>query len=146
MLPPDMPASYATPQDVENAFYDAIRRADLDAFMSVWAEDEEVLCILPSGPRITGYANIREAWRRIFAAGHKFEIRLSHPVILPGMLVTVHSLHETIIMMHDDEMQTAPILATNIYLRSTKGWRLMVHHASATLLEDDVWEAAKTLH
>ena len=144
-----MPAkqtTYASPQDVENTFYDAIQRADLEAFMSVWAEDEEVLCILPSGPRITGYANIREAWRRIFAAGHKFEIHLSHPVILPGMLVTVHSLHETIIVTENDEMQTAPILATNIYLRTARGWRMMVHHASATLVDDEVWEAARTLH
>ncbi len=136
---------YTTPQDAENAFYEAICRADLEAFMNVWAEDEEILCILPSGPRIAGYANVYEAWRRIFDNGRRFTITVSNRVTLPGMLVTVHSVHESITMTSGKEGQTAPILATNIFIRGAVGWRLLVHHASPTLVdsEDDV---AKTLH
>lgn len=136
---------YATPQDAENAFYDAIQRADLDAFMNVWAEDEEILCILPSGPRLSGYANVREAWRRIFDSGRRFAITVSNAVSLPGMLVTVRNVHESITLIGGKEGQAAPILATNIFIRSAVGWRLLVHHASPTLAETET-EVAKTLH
>ena len=30
---------FATPQDAAAAFYDALERADLDAMMAIWAED-----------------------------------------------------------------------------------------------------------
>ncbi len=136
---------YATPQDAENAFYEAIQRADLEAFMNVWAEDEEILCILPSGPRLTGYANVREAWRRIFDSGRRFTIATSNPVTLPGMLVTVRNVHESITLTGGKEGQTAPILATNIFIRSAVGWRLLVHHASPTQAQTET-EVAKTLH
>jgi hypothetical protein len=45
---------FATPEDVETAFYEAIARADLVALMSVWADDEEIVCIHPTGQRLTG--------------------------------------------------------------------------------------------
>jgi hypothetical protein len=44
---------FATPEDVETAFYEAIARADLGALMSVWADDEEIVCIHPTGQRLT---------------------------------------------------------------------------------------------
>ena len=37
-------------EDVENAFYDAIARADLESLMALWAEDEEIVCIHPGAP------------------------------------------------------------------------------------------------
>jgi ketosteroid isomerase-like protein len=49
-----MIAVFATPEDVETAFYEAIARADLAALMSVWADDEEIVCIHPTGQRLTG--------------------------------------------------------------------------------------------
>jgi ketosteroid isomerase-like protein len=45
---------FATPEDVETAFYEAIARADLVALMSVWADDEEIVCIHPTGQRLSG--------------------------------------------------------------------------------------------
>ena len=45
---------FATPEDVEASFYEAIARADLAALMSVWADDEEIVCIHPTGQRLTG--------------------------------------------------------------------------------------------
>lgn len=140
---------YTTPQDTENAFYEAIRRADLDAFMSVWAEDEEVICILPNGPRFSGYTNIREAWRRIFNSGHRFSIEVSQRLVMPSMLVTVHNVMEIICMFEgaheNDKGKVTPILATNVYVRSAAGWRLLVHHASLTAPTQDS-ESNQTLH
>ena len=35
--------------EVEAAFYDALHRADLEALMALWADDEEIVCIHPGG-------------------------------------------------------------------------------------------------
>ena len=50
---------FATPQDCEAAFYEALERSDLEAMMLVWSEDEEVLCVHPGGARVTGLAPLR---------------------------------------------------------------------------------------
>ncbi|MDD5177030.1 MAG: nuclear transport factor 2 family protein [Sterolibacterium sp.] len=136
---------FSTPQDAEAAFYDAIERADLDALMAVWAEDEEIVCIQPGGPRMTGYANVREVWRRIFETGQRFVISMSQPVVLQGMLVTVHSLCEQVSLRGGSAEQTAPLVATNVYVRGAHGWRLLVHHASPAPPEA-ASENPKTLH
>ena len=39
-------------QDAENAFYEALERCDLDGMMAVWAEDEDIVCIHPTGARL----------------------------------------------------------------------------------------------
>ena len=48
------PASHATPEDLEQAFYDALNNGDADLLIQAWAEDEEVLCVHPTGVRLTG--------------------------------------------------------------------------------------------
>ena len=45
--------------EVEAAFYDALNRADLEALMALWADDEEIVCIHPGGARLIGHAAIR---------------------------------------------------------------------------------------
>ena len=62
---------YTTPQQAEAAFYEALERADLEAMMAVWAEDEEIICIHPGGARLAGYAAVREGWREVIAGGRK---------------------------------------------------------------------------
>src|SRR2546428_3410803 len=56
-------------QDAENAFYEALERCDLVGMMAVWAEDEDIVCIHPTGPPLTGQDEVRRGWARIFAGG-----------------------------------------------------------------------------
>ena len=53
-MPPRTRKLFPTPDDAESAFYDAFERADLAAMMVVWAEDDDVVCVHPPGPRLTG--------------------------------------------------------------------------------------------
>jgi ketosteroid isomerase-like protein len=140
---PDKPI-FPTPQDAEAAFYDAIERADLEAVMSVWAEDEDIVCIHPGGPRLTGYAAIREAWRRIFEGGPRLKVRLSGATSVQTPFTTVHTVIQHV-SVRDDESKRAPVIATNIFARGTLGWRLVLHHASAAPPES-INEIPKVLH
>ena len=140
---PDKPI-FPTPQDAEAAFYDAIEQGNLDQLMQVWAEDEEIVCVHPGGPRLTGYAAIRDTWRRIFEGGVKFRIRLSDGTAVQTPFSAVHTVIEHV-SVRDDASLRAPVVATNVFFRGALGWRLVLHHASPVPPET-VAEAPKTLH
>ena len=127
-------ASFPTAQDAETAFYEALERADLEAMMAVWADDEEIVCVHPGGPRLSGHEQVRESWRKIFAGGGT-RIRVTQQVAMQAMMVAVHSVHESAAgeasaSNAPGQRAAATVVATNIYLRTAAGWRMLVHHAS----------------
>jgi len=122
---------FPTAQDAENAFYEALERCDLEGMMAVWAEDEEIVCVHPAGQRLCGQDQVRESWARLFAAGPRARVAVSQQVAISAMMLAVHSVHENF-AVEGDPRPTVPILATNVYLRTTAGWRMIVHHASPT--------------
>ncbi|HEX5127235.1 MAG TPA: nuclear transport factor 2 family protein [Rhodocyclaceae bacterium] len=121
---------FATPDDAERAFYEALARSDLDTMMAVWAEDEEVVCVHPGGSRFSGLTAIREVWRQLFASGVKLRIRTSHPVKTHAMLIAVHCVLEHVSIEGEDTI-APPMIATNVYSRGAHGWQMIVHHTSA---------------
>lgn len=138
---------FTTPQEAEAAFYEAFEKADLEAMMSVWADDEDIVCVHPGGPRLSGTEQVRESWRRIFASGQALKFRLREPQAVNGMTIVVHTVYEHITVGGEARMR-APVVATNIYLRSENGWRLIVHHASPAPAapENEGKRPPKTLH
>ena len=120
-------AVFPTAQDAENAFYEALERCDLDGMMAVWAEDEEIICVHPGGPRLTGPEQVRESWAKIFAGGPRARLHVSHQVAISAMMLAVHSVHENFGVQ---DAPAVPVVATNVYLRTAAGWRMIVHHAS----------------
>ncbi|MSQ71854.1 MAG: DUF4440 domain-containing protein [Betaproteobacteria bacterium] len=121
--------TFPTPQDAESAFYEALESSNLEAMMEVWAEDEEVICVHPGGPRLAGLEQVRESWARMFGSGQRMRIHLSHQVVIPGMMLAVHSVHENI-QLPGESRPRPPAIATNVYLRIGNGWRMIAHHAS----------------
>ena len=120
---------FPTAQDAENAFYQALERCDLDGMMAVWAEDEDIFCIHPTGARLTGQDEVRSSWAKIFAGGAGARVQISDQVAVSGMMIAVHSVHENF-TVEGDPRPRAPVIATNVYLRTPAGWRMIVHHAS----------------
>ena len=122
---------FPTAQDAESAFYEALERCDLEGMMAVWAEDEEIICVHPGGARLAGQDQVRESWAKIFSAGPRARVSIEQQVAISGMMLAVHSVFERFtIPQAAAEAQPAPIVATNVYLRTPAGWRMIVHHAS----------------
>lgn len=124
-------AVFTSPQEVEDAFYEAFARADLEAMMLVWSEDEEVICIHPGAPRVVGLAAVRDSWRQLFANGGRMQISVSNEVVSSGTMMAIHSVLEHIQVEGDNEFHS-PIVATNVFMRGPMGWRMVAHHASPT--------------
>ena len=51
-----------TPDEVEQAFYEAMQHAHIDQLMACWAEEDEIVCVHPGGPRLVGPCRIRSAF------------------------------------------------------------------------------------
>ena len=120
---------FPTAQDAENAFYEALERGDLEGMMAVWSEDEDIVCVHPTGPRLSGQDQVRESWAKIFAGGSGPRVHITQQVAVSGMMIAVHSLHENF-TVEGEARAHAPVVATNVYLRTAAGWRMIVHHAS----------------
>ncbi|MEK6244160.1 MAG: nuclear transport factor 2 family protein [Pseudomonadota bacterium] len=120
---------FPTAQDAQNAFYEALERSDLEAMMAVWSEDEEIVCVHPAGQRLAGQAQVREVWRQMFAGGPNMRLRITQQVVIAGVMIEVHSVHENITVA-GEQRPRPPMVATNVYLRTAAGWRMIVHHAS----------------
>ena len=122
---------FPTAQDAESAFYEALERCDLEGMMAVWAEDEEIICVHPAGTRLAGQDQVRESWAKIFSAGPRARVSIEQQVAISGMMLAVHSVFERFtIPQAAAEAQPLPVVATNVYLRTAAGWRMIVHHAS----------------
>lgn len=125
---------FATPEDAETAFYEALESADLEAMMNVWAEDEDIVCVHPGGPRLSGFDQVRNSWRDLFAGGPSMRFQLSGQQYLRGVRFAIHSVHENIVVTGQSR-PINPIVATNVYIQTERGWRMLVHHASPALRE-----------
>ena len=124
-------ALLASPDDIEAQFYEALQHADLDHLMALWADDEEIACVHPGGPRIVGMLAIRAAFETVFQRGmihvHPERVRRLHS----GDCAIHHVLER--VQLPTEDAATAPsawVIATNVYLKTAQGWRLVLHHAS----------------
>ncbi len=140
---------FATPQDAEAAFYDAFIKRDLDAMMEVWSDDDDSYCVHPGGARVSGIERIRESWRRIFSGGQELRFNLRDQQLIHTMMLAVHSVYEHVSVAGQSRTQQA-MIATNVYQRTERGWRMVAHHAAPTPAAvapaTETGPAGKTLH
>lgn len=120
---------FETPESIEHAFYDALEHGDLDALMMLWSEDEEIVYVMPGGPRVIGHAAIREAWRETFANG-PVHVRPGQGHSIQGGLVSIHSVIEQVMVTHEGKTSFVNLIASNVFFKGSHGWRLVLHHAS----------------
>lgn len=127
---------FATAEAAEEAFYDAMRRGDLAGMMSLWSEDEDVLCIHPGGLRLAGLAAIRDGFEAMFSEGG-IDVRPASLRIHLGGMLAVHTLLEQIIVEGREGTRVVECAATNVYVKGPAGWRIVLHHAGPGTEADD---------
>ena len=147
MARPKITPPLASPDDIEQQLYEALQAGDIERLMAVWSDDEDITCVHPGGPRVVGAAAIRAAFESIFSNGavnaHPEKVRR-----LQTHACAVHSVLEHIRVMTAEGPQSGWVIATNVYVKGTQGWRLVAHHASPGSPREvqDMGEAAAVLH
>jgi len=119
----------ASPDDAEGQFYEALREGDIDKLMAVWADDDEVVCVHPGGPRMVGQRAIRAAFEAMFQQG-RIHAQPEQVRRLHTLDTAVHSLVERVELATPQGPRAAHVMATNVYVKTPQGWRMAAHHAS----------------
>jgi len=132
---------FTTPEEAEQAFYEAFETFDLKAMMTVWADREFVECIHPMSDRAQGRSQVEASWRQIFDGGLRIRMQRTNIHRTQDALLAVHVLYEHL-SITGETAHHPPIIATNIYQLIEGSWRMVLHHASPS--PEDAIEAAST--
>jgi uncharacterized protein (TIGR02246 family) len=124
-----MPDNYATAQDAEDAFYDAIDERDAERLRGVWENSPDIACLLPMQPLLTG-EQVHSAWAPIFDADIHLDIQVRHVRWLDLGELAVHYLEELVTI--PGRPPQPPVYATNVYRKGDEGWRMILHQNSPT--------------
>jgi ketosteroid isomerase-like protein len=115
--------------DVEAAFYEALQHGDIDKLMACWADEDDIVCIHPGGPRVVGAMAIRATFEAMFSNGSirawPERTRKTH-----AAAAAVHNVLERVEVLGPEGPAQAWVIATNVYFKTTQGWRMVAHHAS----------------
>lgn len=122
--------TFETSKQAEKAFYLAFQQSDIEMMMSIWCKDCEAICIHPGGPRLEGLENIRKSWEQIFSYERPLTFEVNQKKVVIEKNIALHHVIETIFV--NNELQSE-IIATNIYLKTNDGWKMVLHHASPEL-------------
>ena len=108
------------------AFYDAFERQDLTAMGEVWSDGDDVICVHPGWPRLTGRDRVMESWAAIFRGPQRLQFILTdEQVTLAGDSAWV-ALDENLL----DGPAAGVVAAINVFVRVGGAWRMVVHHGS----------------
>jgi ketosteroid isomerase-like protein len=135
-------------QEVANAnleFYRAFESLDVKRMESLWATDAEIQCGHPGWRILRGRKPVMESWRRIFENTPSIQFTLTDVKIeVQGELAWV-TLYENLNSTVEGQKVSASILTTNIFHKSTDGWR-MIHHHGSTVAQPPSDEETPTVH
>lgn len=119
-----------SPAEAEAAFYTAFRSLDILGMRQTWADLPGVYCVHPSGQLFVGYEPVIQSWARIFQGAdspqllHSLIGRSYHPEVV------VHLVEERIGPAGSPHDSLSLVLASNHFISTENGWRMLAHHAS----------------
>ncbi len=148
MSPRGKPAApLAAADEIEQQFYEALQQGDVERLMAVWSDDDDIFCVHPGGARVVGLRAIRSAFEALLANGG-VDVRPDKVRRVQTHACAVHSVLEQIRLMTPEGPQSAWVVATNVYVKTAFGWRLVAHHASPGSPREvqEIVEAHSTLH
>jgi ketosteroid isomerase-like protein len=133
--------------DIEAVFYEALQTGDIEKLMGCWADEDEVVCVHPGGPRVVGISAIRAAFDGMFSNG---TIKATPQRVrkIESLASAVHNVLEKIEVLTEDGPREAYVIATNVYHKTAQGWRMVAHHASPGTPHEmqELSEAPMVLH
>jgi len=83
----------------------------------------------PGRPRLTGPEQVRDGWRQLFRPGPTLRFSVTGRQLFTGASLAVSSVVENIQVIGEPGARHT-VMATNVYLLTPRGWRMLSHHAS----------------
>ncbi len=119
------------------AFYDAFAARDLSAMSAIWSARHPVQCVHPGWPPLHGRAVVMESWQGILGNPQSPRIACRAPrAVIVGEIGIVTCF---------EVIESATLVATNLFVREHRAWRLIHHQASPTGVSPPEEEAPRPL-
>lgn len=122
-----MKPTFNTPQDTEDAYYDALEEGDLPRLLTVWDDSNDISCLLPMQALAQGRAAVTEAFAQLLGHGRGIELSVTHLHWIETHDVAIHLVEETAQNTVTGGPPPLPVYASNIYRKDSRGWHLIVH-------------------
>lgn len=120
------------------AFFEAYRTRNIDAMTSVWLPSAHARCIHPSSELVVGWIDIQTSWLDLFESLENVELDLEDVhVEVAGRIAWTNQLAYLTLETVDGEAVAATSICTNLFECWNGEWRLVLHHASSTLDDED---------
>lgn len=120
-----------SPDEVETQFFDALQKGDIAQLMACWADEDEIACIHPGGPRLLGAQAIQSSFEALFEH-RELRIHIDNVQRVQTLGGAAHTLMVRASIDLPDGPHEAHLVVTHAYQKTAQGWRLVVHHASPT--------------
>ncbi|WP_328888418.1 nuclear transport factor 2 family protein [Streptomyces sp. NBC_00316] len=148
--PPDdqaeIAADIAAVEQANTAFYEAMERGDFDALSAVWlpGEDLTVSCVHPGWPVLSGRGEVLRSYALIMANTEYIQFFLTDVGVSMTGDTALVTCTENILSggPAEDGGELGPlvgqlVVATNVFRRTSDGWKLWSHHGSPVLGDSD---------
>ena len=106
------------------AFYRAFADRDRDAMDAIWGDREPIVCIHPGWDLLSGRDEVMQSWAAIMGNPNSPDI---------GCHATVaHSKGDVGVVICYEELDGQFLLATNMFVRDGRLWKLIHHQSGPT--------------
>ncbi|QXE35384.1 MULTISPECIES: nuclear transport factor 2 family protein [Streptomyces] len=133
-------------EQANTTFYEAMERGDLDVLSGLWleGEDDEISCVHPGWPVLTGRGDVLRSYALIMANTEYIQFFLTDVTVAVAADTALVTCTENILSggPAEESGELGPlvgqlVVATNVFRRTPEGWKLWSHHGSPVLTETD---------
>jgi len=123
---------YETPQEAEDAYYDALEEGNREQLLSIWADSDDICCLLPMYPLVQGRAAVEEVFAHLLSPGQGVSLSINHLHWIETGDIAIHQVEEMLQNVPPDRQPPPPFYGTNVFRKDSSGWRLLLHQNSPT--------------
>lgn len=115
---------------VNEAFYRAFEKKDIEAMSAVWSQGTASLCIHPGRKALQSWKEISSSWKLIFENTKYIEIETDIIAIEVRSTTAYVVLVENLLQASGGRTIKAQSMATNIFELMAGKWYMVHHHGS----------------
>lgn len=127
----DDTADEAAVRAVNQAFYDAFERRDLDAMSAIWEHSDRVTCTHPGWRTLRGWGAVSGSWFALFGGPSPLQFILTDEVVSVAGDTAWVSVYEHLLTAE----MGGTVAALNLFVRHGDRWRMVAHAGSGVAPE-----------
>ncbi len=112
---------------------------------AVWHHENPV-CIHPGGKPMQGLHSVLNSWEKILSMAKTPRMEFEPLSSFIQYDLEVHVVQESITPHPESTSKASTLLATNTFLLTDAGWKMVLHHSTLPLIDVGIKEIQPRLH